>query len=198
MAELAIDPAARDLLFLRAHSAHTFNGAPVSDAQVEAIYDLVKYAPTSLNMQSMRVVLVRTPEARARLVDQMGDNNKEKTAAAPLVAIVAADVDFHEELPTQFPVFPMAKDLFFSDEEVRVVHATACANVQLGYFLIGVRAAGLAAGPMGGFDVEGVNKEFFGDGTHRAVCVVCIGEPGPDAYRPRLPRLSYEEVFATV
>jgi 3-hydroxypropanoate dehydrogenase len=105
---LVLDAAAQDLLFREARTANTFTDEPVSDEQIQAIYDLVKFGPTAFNQQPLRIVLVRSTEARERLVGHMSDGNKAKTATAPLVAIVAADHEFHEELPTQFPVFPQA------------------------------------------------------------------------------------------
>src|SRR4051812_10571029 len=107
---LALDPAAQDLLFRDARTANTFTDEPVSDEQIKAIYDLVKWAPTSMNTQPLRVLLVRSREARDRLVTHMSDGNKAKTGTAPLVAILAADTDFHEHLPTVFPHAPNAKD----------------------------------------------------------------------------------------
>jgi 3-hydroxypropanoate dehydrogenase len=195
---LALDSAAQDLLFREARTANTFTDEPVTDEQIQAIYDLVKYAPTSMNMQPLRVVLVRSPEARERLVDLMFDGNKEKTATAPLVAILATDHEFHEELPTQFPHFPQAKDAVFGERPVREAAGSFNAALQVGYFLIGVRAAGLAAGPMTGFDAEGINKEFFGDGEHGVLAVVNVGKPGENAWYPRSPRLAYDEVVTTV
>jgi 3-hydroxypropanoate dehydrogenase len=195
---LALDPAAQDLLFREARTANTFTDEPVTDEQVQAIYDLVKYAPTSMNMQPLRVVLVRSAEARERLVGFMADGNKDKTAKAPLVAILVADNEFHEELPTQFPHFPQAKDVFFSERAARENSARLNGALQAGYFIVGVRAAGLAAGPMTGFDAEGIDKEFFGDGEHSVLAVVNIGKPGEDAWYPRSPRLSYDEVVTTV
>jgi 3-hydroxypropanoate dehydrogenase len=195
---LALDPAAQDLLFREARTANAFTDEPVTDEQIQAIYDLVKYAPTSMNMQPLRVVLVRSAEARERLVGLMSDGNKEKTAKAPLVALLAADHEFHEELPTQFPHFPQAKDLFFGERPVREAAGSFNAALQVGYFIIGVRAAGLAAGPMTGFDADAVNKEFFGDGEHSVLAVVNIGKPGENAWYPRGPRLAYDEVVTTV
>ncbi|GDY32753.1 malonic semialdehyde reductase [Gandjariella thermophila] len=195
---VVLDKHAQDLLFREARTANTFTDEPVSDEQIEAIYDLVKWAPTSFNQQPLRVVLVRSPEARARLVPLMWDNNQEKTKNAPLVAILAADTEFHQHLPTQFPVFPQAKDVFFSDDAVREESARFNAALQVGYFILGIRAIGLAAGPMTGFDFDGVNKEFFAEGTHRALAVVNIGKPGPGAWYDRLPRLAYDQVFRTV
>lgn len=196
---LALDSAAQDLLFREARTANAFTDEPVSDETVQAVYDLVKYAPTSMNQSPLRVVLVRSEEARAALVRHMSDGNKAKTQAAPLVAVLAADVEFHEEMPRLFPHFPGAKDMFENaGPDGREASASFNAALQVGYFILGVRAAGLAAGPMTGFDADAVNKEFFGDGRHKVLAVVNIGKPGPDAYRPRLPRLEYDEVVSTV
>jgi 3-hydroxypropanoate dehydrogenase len=195
---LVLDPAAQDLLFRAAHTANSFTDEPVTDEQVRAVYDLVKYAPTAFNQQPLRIVLVRSPEARERLVRHLSQANQAKTAAAPLVAILAADNEFHQELPTQFPHFPQAKDVFFTDRAVREQSARFNAALQVGYFIVGVRAAGLAAGPMTGFDAKGIDKEFFGDGEHSVLAVVNIGKPGEDAFRPRSPRLAFDEVATTV
>ncbi|GLW59426.1 malonic semialdehyde reductase [Kitasatospora phosalacinea] len=195
---LALDAAAQDLLFREARTANTFSDEPVSDEQVQAIYDLVKYGPTAFNQQPLRIVLVRSEEGRARLVQHMAEGNQAKTSAAPLVAILAADNEFHEELPSQLPHFPQAKDMFFSERPVREASATLNGALQAAYFIIGVRAAGLAAGPMTGYNAEGINKEFFGDGEHSVLAVVNIGKPGEDAWFPRSPRLAYDEVVTTV
>ncbi|MCP9206152.1 malonic semialdehyde reductase [Streptomyces cucumeris] len=194
---LALDPAAQDLLFREAHTANTFTDEPVSEEQVRAVYDLIKFGPTAFNQSPLRVVLVRTPEARERLVPHMAEGNRPKTATAPLVAILAADNEFHEELPTLFPHFPQAKDVFFAERDARERAAGLNAALQAGYFIVGVRAAGLAAGPMSGFDAAGVQKEFLDD-DHTPLMVVNIGKPGPDASRPRGPRLGFDEVVTSV
>ncbi|MET7906500.1 malonic semialdehyde reductase [Streptomyces sp. NPDC005355] len=194
---LTLAPEAQNQLFLEARTANTFTAEPVTDDQVRAIYELVKYAPTSMNQQPLRVVLVRSEEARARLVSQMTGRNQEKTAKAPLVAVLAADLDFHEELPRLVPFMENPQDIF-AEPAARETSARFNTALQVGYFILGVRAAGLAAGPMIGFDHAAVSKEFFGDGRHAAVCVVNIGKPGPDAWMGRLPRLEYDEVVTTV
>ena len=193
---LQLDPAAQNLLFRDAHTANTFTDEQVTDEQVRSVYDLVKYAPTAYNQQPLRVVLVRTPESRERLVGHMTANNAPKTAAAPLVAILAADNEFHEQLPSQFPHFPQAKELFV-ERETRERSARLNALIQVGYFIIGVRAAGLAAGPMTGADLAGIQKEFLDD-DHTPLMIVNIGKPGEDAWFPRSPRLEADQVITTV
>jgi 3-hydroxypropanoate dehydrogenase len=194
---LVLDPAAQDLLFREARTANTFTDEPVTDEQVQAIYDLVKYGPTAFNQSPLRITLVRSAEARERLVQHMAEGNQPKTATAPLVAILSADNEFHEELPQLFPHFPQAKDLFFAERPAREGAAGLNAALQAAYFIIGVRAAGLAAGPMTGLDFEGVRKEFLDD-DHTPLMVVNIGKPGEDAWFPRSPRLAYEDVVTTV
>ncbi|WP_369216845.1 malonic semialdehyde reductase [Streptomyces flavofungini] len=194
---LALDPAAQDLLFREARTANTFTDEPVTDEQVQAIYDLVKYGPTAFNQSPLRITLVRSPEARERLVQHMAEGNRPKTATAPLVAILSADNEFHEELPALFPHFPQAKDAFFAERPAREQAALLNATLQAAYFIVGVRAAGLAAGPMTGYDPAGLQKEFL-DGDHTPLMVINIGKPGEDAWFPRSPRLSYEDVVTTV
>ncbi|MEU4208730.1 malonic semialdehyde reductase [Streptomyces sp. NPDC026206] len=194
---LALDTAAQDLLFREAHTANAFTDEPVSDEQVQAIYELIKLAPTAFNQSPLRIVLVRSAEARERLVAHMAEGNQAKTRTAPLVAILAADNEFHEELPSLLPHFPQAKELFFSERPVREQAAATNATLQAGYFILGIRAAGLAAGPMTGFDFAGVQKEFL-DGDHTPLMVVNIGKPAEDAFYPRSPRLSYDQAVTTV
>ncbi|MEV1063275.1 malonic semialdehyde reductase [Streptomyces sp. NPDC050263] len=194
---LVLDAGAQDLLFREARTANTFTDEPVTDEQIQAIYDLVKYGPTAFNQTPLRITLVRSAEARERLVQHMAEGNQAKTATAPLVAILSADNEFHEELPTLFPAFPQAKDLFFGERAAREGSAKVNAALQAAYFIIGVRAAGLAAGPMTGLDFEGVRKEFLDD-DHTPLMVVNIGKPGEAASYPRSPRLAYDDVITTV
>ncbi|MGC4981216.1 MULTISPECIES: malonic semialdehyde reductase [unclassified Streptomyces] len=194
---LVLDPTAQDLLFREARTANTFTDEPVTDEQVQAIYDLVKYGPTAFNQSPLRITLVRSPEARERLVQHLAEGNRAKTAAAPLVAILSADNEFHEELPALLPHFPAAKDLFFSERPVRESAAAMNAALQAAYFIIGVRAAGLAAGPMTGADLAGVQKEFLDD-DHTPLMIVNIGKPGEEAWFPRGPRLDADQVITTV
>ncbi|MFE9676210.1 malonic semialdehyde reductase [Streptomyces sp. NPDC006259] len=194
---LVLDPAAQDLLFREARTANTFTDEPVTEEQVQAIYDLVKFGPTAFNQTPLRITLVRSAEARERLVQHMAEGNQAKTAAAPLVAILSADNEFHEELPTLFPAFPQAKDVFFAERPAREGSAMLNAALQAAYFIVGIRAAGLAAGPMTGFDAQGVRKEFLDD-DHTPLVVVNIGKPGEGASYPRSPRLPYDQVVTTV
>ncbi|WP_067811226.1 malonic semialdehyde reductase [Actinomadura kijaniata] len=194
---LDLDPDAQDLLFREARTANAFTGEPVGDERVHAIYELVKWGPTAMNGQPMRLVAVRSPEARARLLPHLAEGNRAKTASAPLTFVVAADTDFHEHLPAVFPHAAGARDAMAANPG-REAMARFNAAIQLGYLIVGIRAAGLAAGPMAGFDAEGIRREFL-DGTPLVpIAVVNVGHPGPDAWFPRNPRLAFEQAVTIV
>jgi 3-hydroxypropanoate dehydrogenase len=193
-----LDENGRAILFTQARTANTFADTPVSDEELNAIWELAKWAPTSANTQPLRVVYVRTGEGRQRLLKHMSEGNRAKTAQAPAVAILAADTSFHETIPTIFPIRPEMKDVFVGNEELRTNHAQFNATLQLGYFILAVRAFGLAAGPMTGFDKEGLDAEFFPEGNLRSLAVVNIGHPGENPWFDRLPRLPHEDVITWV
>ncbi|MET9603162.1 malonic semialdehyde reductase [Streptomyces sp. NPDC006459] len=195
---LVLDSAAQDLLFREARTANAFSDEPVTEEQVQAIYDLVKFGPTAFNQTPLRITLVRSPEARERLVKHMAKGNDAKTATAPLVAILSADNEFHEDLPQLLPHFPQAKDAFFSERPVREQSALLNSALQAAYFIIGIRAAGLAAGPMTGADFAGIQKEFL-DADHTPIMVINIGKAATEgAWFDRSPRLAFDEVITTV
>ena len=194
-AGLALDDAAADLLFREAHTAYRFTDEPVTDAQMRAVHELVKWAPTAMNGQPMRVTLVRSPEARHRLIDRLSPGNRAKAQSAPLIAILSYDVDFHDTLPEVLPSNPAARN-GFAEESARHAFGAFNGALQAAYFLLGVRAAGLAAGPMGGFDRSGVDADFFPDGRQRSFLVVNIGHPAADGQFPRSPRLPFERVYS--
>ncbi|MCL6297686.1 malonic semialdehyde reductase [Streptomyces kronopolitis] len=195
---LALDAAAQDLLFREAQTANTFTDEPVTDEQVQAVYDLVKFGPTAFNQSPLRITLIRSQEARQRLVTHAMGANGPKTLSAPLTAILSVDLEFHEKLPHLFPHAPGVKDAFFSEAAPREAAGTQNATLQAGYFIVGVRAAGLAAGPMTGFDFTGIDKEFFGDGKQKSFLVINMGKPGAEAFFPRSPRLTFDEAVTTV
>jgi 3-hydroxypropanoate dehydrogenase len=187
-----------DLLFREARTANTFSDEPVSAEQVREIFELVKFGPTMMNIQPMRLLLVEPGEGRDRLLPLMADGNRAKTATAPLVAVVAADVDFHTSLAAHFPHKPEAGDMFAADAERRADIARYNTALQTGYFIVGIRAAGLAAGPMGGFDASGIDNEFFAGTSWRTQLVINIGHPGENPWFDRLPRISVDDAVRTV
>lgn len=190
-----LDEEGRQLLFTEARTANSFSDQPVSDAELEAIWELAKWPPTAANTQPLRVVFVRTQEGKERLLRHMNEGNVAKTASAPVTAILAADGRFHEHIPTVLPFRPEMKDVLEAQEELRQGMADFNAALQAAYFILAVRANGLYAGPMGGFDAPGLDREFFPDGRWHAILTVNIGHPGEKPWYDRLPRLDHEDVL---
>jgi 3-hydroxypropanoate dehydrogenase len=191
-----LDARGREILFTHARTANTFADIPVSDEQLRDIWELTRFTPTMANTQPMRVVYVRTPEGKERLVRHMAEGNQAKTAAAPVTAIVAYDKFWHEEIPNVFPIRPEMKDYFESDEEARHGAGRFSAALQAGAFILAVRAAGLAAGPMAGYDAAGIDAEFFPAGEWTTLMVVNIGHPGENPWFDRLPRVDVDKAIA--
>ncbi len=185
----------RALLFTEARTANSFAPTPVSDEDLAGIWELAKWGPTAANTQPLRVLYVRTPEGKARLLPHMNEGNRDKTASAPAVAILARDTQFHDHIPTVLPFRPEMREVLEENQGMRQGMGTYNAALQAGYFIMAVRASGLAAGPMGGFDAAGVDAEFFPDGRWASTLVVNIGHPGADPWFERLPRLDHEAVL---
>ena len=184
---------ALDLIFREARSYNDWLDQPVSDDEIHAIYELLKMAPTSANMQPARIVWAKSPEAKAKLADCASDGNKDKITSAPVVAIIGYDIDFHEELPWLFP-HTDAKSWFDGDEDGRKEGAFRNSSLQGAYLMIAARALGLDCGPMSGFDSEAVNKAFFADQPrHRSNFICAIGHGDPKSIFDHSPRPDFDK-----
>jgi 3-hydroxypropanoate dehydrogenase len=192
-----LDDASADLIFRDARTAYRFTDEPVRPEQLERLHDLLRFPPTAMNTQPLRVVMVSTPEEKDRLLPYLAEGNRAKAASAPLVAILAADTGFHEHLPRLLPHAPSAKERF-ADPVAREQAARFNATLQAGYFILAARAVGLDAGPMGGFDAAGVDRDLLGDGPLKTFLVVNLGHAAADGAFPRSPRLERDEVFLTL
>jgi 3-hydroxypropanoate dehydrogenase len=189
-----INDAVLDSAFRKARSFNRFFAdKPVSDAQIHALYDLLKWGPTAVNGQPGRYLFIRSPEARARLVPTAMAGNQARIQAAPLTVIIASDPRFYEHLPTQAPALAAMRDLYAGDEKLAQDTALYSSTLQAGYLIIAARLLGLDAGPMSGFDAAAVNAAFFADNGWQAHLLVNIGYGDPEGNYPRSPRLTFDE-----
>jgi 3-hydroxypropanoate dehydrogenase len=191
-----LDEAGLDLLFREARTANGYQPIPIPTDVLQKIVDTMKLAPTAMNAIPLRVTFVTTPQGRERLKPALMPGNVAKVEAAPVTAILARDLAFHEELPRLFPHAPQA---YFDGAKANAdAMSLQNATLQAGYFILAARAFGLDAGPMGGFDAAAVDKEFFPDGQHRAILLVALGYGDDEKLFPRNPRLAFEEIAAFV
>ena len=190
-----IDEKALDALFRTARTQNGFIDKPVSDEQLRQIYDLAKWGPTTQNSQPMRIVFVRSKEAKAKLALALSAGNLDKTMKAPATAIIAYDTRFYEHLPRTFPNNPAAKKNYEGDEKKERVERTALRNSSLqgAYFILAARAIGLDCGPMSGFDNGKVDAAFFPDGRFKSNFLINLGYGDPSKVFPRNPRFDFDE-----
>jgi 3-hydroxypropanoate dehydrogenase len=166
---------------------------PVTDETLRRLYDLMKWGPTSANCSPARILFLRSPEAKERLLPALGGGNRDKTMAAPVTAILGYDLDFYERLPRLFPHDQTARSWFAGKPEV--IRATAFRNgtLQGAYMMIAARAVGLDCGPMSGFDNAKVDAEFFAGSSVMSNFLCNLGYGDPQGLFPRSPRLPFDE-----
>jgi len=188
---------ALDRLFRTARTYNSFLDRPVSDGMLREVYDLARMAPTSANSNPARFVFVRSKEAKAKLAPALSAGNHDKTMAAPVTAIVAYDLEFHEQLPKLFPHVD-ARSWFVGKQEHILTTAFRNGTLQGGYFMLAARALGLDVGGMSGFDNAKVDAAFFPDGKWRSNFLINIGYGDATKLLPRHPRLTFEEACRIV
>ena len=189
---------ALDQIFNEARTYNDWLDKPVSDEQLHAIWDLMKMAPTSANMQPVRVVWVKSDEQKSRLAGCASEGNQDKIKAAPVTAVIGYDIDFHENLPWLFP-HTDAKSWFEGDEEGRKEGAFRNSSLQGAYLILAARSLGLDCGPMSGFDAEAVNEAFFSESPRHKVNFLCsVGYGDPQSVFDRSPRPDFEKFNSIV
>jgi len=189
-----LDSAGQNLLFREAHTPLRFLDRPVAEETLRRAWDLAKMGPTAANGQPLRALLLRSPEAKARLLPALAPTNLDKTRAAPVTAILASDLAFFERLPQLYP-FVDARAWYADKPALAEETAIRSGTLQAAYLILALRAVGLAAGPMSGFDAAQVDAEFFAGTSLRSNLLINIGYPDPSQQRPRAPRLDFDEVF---
>ncbi len=189
-----------DLLFRNARSQNGFTNDPVSDEKLRELYEIVKWAPTTMNIQPMRVVFVKSEAAKKKLEPALSPGNHDKTMAAQVCTIVAWDTQFYENLPRAFPHRPEAINIFKGPDKTAHAATTAFRNgsMQGGYFILAARAVGLDCGPMSGFDNAKVDDAFFPDGRWKSNFLCTLGTGDPSKVMARLPRLTFDEACKIV
>jgi 3-hydroxypropanoate dehydrogenase len=187
-----------DIIFRSARTANAWTDAPVSDDEIRAVYDLMKWGPTSANMSPARFVIVRSKEAKEKLRPALSEGNLAKTMAAPATVIIGYDVEFYEHLPKLFPHSPEAKTWFNWSAEWAATHAFRNGSLQGAYFIVAARALGLDCGPMSGFDAAKVEEAFFPEKNVKVNFLCNIGHIDPTGTFPRSPRFDFDEVASII
>jgi len=184
-------------LFTGARTHHAWLDKPVGDDLLHAIYEMAKWGPTSANNTPARFVFVKSQEAKAKLLPTLSGSNVDQVKAAPVTVIVAFDEKFYDQLPKLFPVMDL-RPMFASDKTLSEITAMRNSSLQGAYFILAVRALGLDAGPMSGFDNAKVDEAFFKGTSWRSNFLCNIGYGDATKLYPRGPRLSFDEACKIV
>ena len=191
-----------DALFQDAHTTNTFSNDPVDPAVIAAVYGDIKWAPTQMNAQPLRLTLVESADAKCRLRPHMRGGNRDKTFAAPLTVVAAWDPNWHNYLPLLAPHREGGRQKLEQDPAARCEIGQRSAHLQIGYLILGLRAYGLHVGPMTGFHATGVDEEFHADTGWRTAVIINVGwKPRANdakAVRPRVGRLSFDDACQRV
>jgi 3-hydroxypropanoate dehydrogenase len=194
---MQLDDRSLDIIFRDARTHSAWLDRPVTDEQLRALYDLMKFGPTTMNSGPARIAFVRSEEAKERLLPCMSAGNADKTRAAPVTAIIGYDLRYYEKLNHLAPHNPNARAAHEGKPHVEMT-ALRNGSLQGGYFIIAARALGLDCGPMAGFDHARVDAEFWA-GTHVKTNFICnLGYGDPDKVRPRAARLAFDEACRLV
>lgn len=190
-----IDSSAVATLFTDARTQNGWTDQPVTERQLQELYNLMKMCPTSANSQPARIVFLRSAEAKERLRPALSAGNVDKTMSAPVVAIIAHDTDFHTLLHKTFPHNPGFADMFAGDEKRAARESFAFRNgsLQGAYLIMAARAIGLDCGPMSGFDNAMVDRLFFDGSSVKSNFLCALGYGDPSKVMERLPRLDFAE-----
>jgi len=191
-----IDAKSLDTLLRGARTHNVWQDKPVSEDQLRQIHEIMKWGPTSTNCQPARIVFVRSKQGKEKLKPALSPGNLDKTMAAPVTAIIAYDSQFYEHMPRIFPHNPAAQSLYSGEDKKEHALRTAFRNgsLQGAYFIIAVRAVGLDAGAMSGFNNAVVDQAFFPDGRYKSNFLCNIGYGDHSKLFNQNPRLGFDDV----
>ena len=181
-----------DILFSKARSHKEWLDQDINDNQIQQIYNLLKFAPTSGNCCPARFTFVKSEESKQKMLPSLDQGNIDKVMSAPCVVIISYDTKFYESLSILSP-HNDAKASFEGKENKIKNTAKFNSSLQGAYFIIATRSVGLDCCPMLGFNKEKLNQEFFPDKKNKAIFICGIGYGDESKLRPRAPRLDFEE-----
>ncbi len=184
---------ALDQLFRNARSFNGWLDDDVGDIQLQGIVDLMKMAPTSANCQPVRLLFLKSDEAKTRLKPHLIESNVEKVMSAPAVVVIGHDLEFYENLPKWFP-HTDARSWFVGNDALIETTAFRNGTLQGAYLMLAARALGLDCGPMSGFDNEAVDKEFFAESTVKSNFICGLGYGDPKSIFDRSPRPTFDDL----
>ncbi len=192
-----LDQNALDTLFINARSHNGWLDSDVPNDQLHQVYELMKFGPTAANNSPARITFVKSDVAKQKLKNHLDEGNVEKSMQAPVIAIIGYDIEFYEKLGFLFP-HTDAKSWYAGNPEKIKSAGEMNATLQGAYFMLAARSVGLDCGPMGGFNSQTLDEDFFPDGKTKSIFICALGQGDVSKIHPRGPRLSFNEACEIV
>ena len=186
-----------DTLFTKARSHKAWLNKDITNHQIDQIYNLLKFAPTSGNCCPARFTFIKTNDSKNRLKPALHKGNIGQTMDAPCIVIISYDTEFNESLSILSP-HSDAKANFVGKENKVKNTAEFNSTLQGAYFIMASRSVGLDCCPMLGFNKETLNQEFFPDGKYKSLFICGIGYGDSSKLYERAPRLDFIEACCIV
>lgn len=197
MMNAPLNDQALDQLFREARSFNAYTDQPVTEAQLHAIWNLMKFGPTSANCLPARIIWCKSEESKQKLAALAMPSNGEKILSAPVTAIIGMDMAFYEQLPELFP-HTDARSWFVGNDALIEKTAFRNSSLQGAYFIIAARALGLDTGPMSGFNNEAVDSAFFAGTNVQSNFICTLGYGDTSSIFERSPRPEFERFNSVV
>lgn len=200
---LTFDDAVLDPIFAQAHTTRRFTPEPVPVEVIRQVYDHIRWAPTMMNSQPLRLTLLTTPETRGRVADLAAGGNRDAILNAPLSIVAAMDPDWHHHIDrlnprTPRPGKPTQFEKLDADPEFRTTGALGSVHLQIGYLIVGLRARGLVVGTMTGYRAGAIDELLHATTGWKTQMILNVGwsadHDDENAVRERAPRLEFSEI----
>ena len=185
-----LNDTALDQLFREARSYNGYLDKAVTLAQLEQIWDVLKFGPTSANCLPARIIWCTSEAAKQKLAVCTMPSNGEKILQAPVTAIIGMDLEFYENLPELFP-HADARSWFVGNDALIEKTAFRNSSLQGAYLMLAARALGLDTGPMSGFDNAAVDAAFFAGTNVQSNFICTLGYGDKTSIFDRSPRPAF-------
>jgi len=193
MNKQSISHEAIEQIFTKARTYHHWTSKTVSNETLKEVYEIMKWGPTALNSNPARILFLKTESEKEKLSAAMWGSNIGQVKQAPVTAIIAYDENWMDYLPRLFQVYDPRPLL---NENSQLVQETVFRNstLQGAYMIFAIRALGLDACGMSGFDNQQVDELFFKGTNWKSNFICTLGYGDDEKLYPREPRLAFDEV----
>ena len=195
----------KDIVMQR-YATKKFDGRKVPDAKMKELFELIRFAPSALNVQPWKVKVVTDPKVKEQL--KPATWNQEQVTTCSHLLVFCANTDFRgligrlekamreRKIPDDVVkmVREMSENFFLKNTpELQLAMAQHHVFLALGNALNGAKSLGLDSCPMGGFDPKEYAR-ILGLPPHLVPTMLCPVGYAADRTMPKF-RFPVEDLF---